>query len=237
MITREGQTTKTSKGFYLGVDLGQVSDYTALALLETADIRSLNGNGKDSGQTTQEWSVRFLERIPLGTSYPDICKRIAEVVNNPKVATTTNSNLTMVADATGVGLPVVNMLKEMRAPAKLTIIPVMLTSGMHVTYDHGCYHVPKRDLMGSVKMLLGDRTLKIADGMAFQDVLLKELDAFRVTVNVATGHDSYEAWRERDHDDLVLAVAFAGWYALWRKQHEPLVIAATFGTRKSPWKI
>jgi hypothetical protein len=60
-------------------------------------------------------------------------------------------------------------------------------------------------------MLLGERTLKIADGVPFQDVLLRELGAFRVKVNRATGHDSYEAWRERDHDDLVLAVAFASW--------------------------
>ena len=59
----------------------------------------------------------------------------------------------------------------------------------------------------------------------------------RVKVNLQTGHDSYEAWRERDHDDLVLAVAFASWYALWRKQHEPPIVAPTFGTRKSPWKI
>jgi hypothetical protein len=28
---------------------------------------------------------------------------------------------------------------------------------------------------------------------------------------VATGHESPEAWRERDHDDLVLAVALAVW--------------------------
>jgi len=86
-------------------------------------------------------------------------------------------------------------------------------------------------------MLLGERTLKIADGVPFQDVLLKELDAFRVKVNIATGHDSYEAWRERDHDDLVLAIAFASWYALWRKQREPPVVVPAFLTRKSPWKI
>jgi hypothetical protein len=30
-------------------------------------------------------------------------------------------------------------------------------------------------------------------------------------VNIATGLDSYEAWREEDHDDLVLAVAMACW--------------------------
>jgi hypothetical protein len=32
-----------------------------------------------------------------------------------------------------------------------------------------------------------------------------------VKINIATGHDSYEAWREGDHDDLVLAVALACW--------------------------
>jgi hypothetical protein len=35
---------------------------------------------------------------------------------------------------------------------------------------------------------------------------------FKVKVNLATGHDSYEAWRESVHDDLVLAVALACWH-------------------------
>ncbi len=30
-------------------------------------------------------------------------------------------------------------------------------------------------------------------------------------IHVATAHDSYEAWREGDHDDLVLSVAMACW--------------------------
>jgi excisionase family DNA binding protein len=43
------------------------------------------------------------------------------------------------------------------------------------------------------------------------DVLMRELLAFRVKINLQTEHDSYEAWREKDHDDLVLAVALAVW--------------------------
>ena len=31
---------------------------------------------------------------------------------------------------------------------------------------------------------------------AFADVLINELQNFQVKVNIATGHDSYEAWRE-----------------------------------------
>lgn len=39
----EEQTTKTSGGFCVGVDLGQVNDYTAIAVLEMIEDRSFTG--------------------------------------------------------------------------------------------------------------------------------------------------------------------------------------------------
>jgi hypothetical protein len=36
---------------------------------------------------------------------------------------------------------------------------------------------------------------------------------FKVKINIATGSESFEAWRQKDHDDLVLAVAMPGWFA------------------------
>jgi hypothetical protein len=39
---------------------------------------------------------------------------------------------------------------------------------------------------------------------------VQELLAFRVKVT-ASANETFEAWRERDHDDLVLAVATAAW--------------------------
>jgi hypothetical protein len=39
---------------------------------------------------------------------------------------------------------------------------------------------------------------------------VQELLAFRVKV-AASANETFEAWRERDHDDLVLAVAVAAW--------------------------
>jgi hypothetical protein len=53
--------------------------------------------------------------------------------------------------------------------------------------------------------------LKIADALPLKDTLVKELLNFRVKINISTAHDSYEAWREGDHDDLVLCVALACW--------------------------
>jgi hypothetical protein len=42
---------------------------------------------------------------------------------------------------------------------------------------------------------------------------VQEFLAFRVKIDPLTAHDSYGAWREGAHDDLVLAVAVAAWYA------------------------
>lgn len=41
-------------------------------------------------------------------------------------------------------------------------------------------------------------------------MLVAELEAFRVKVT-ASANETFGAWRERDHDDLVLATALAAW--------------------------
>ena len=41
-------------------------------------------------------------------------------------------------------------------------------------------------------------------------VLMKELQTFRVKIRTSA-NETFESWRERDHDDMVLAVALAVW--------------------------
>jgi hypothetical protein len=41
--------------------------------------------------------------------------------------------------------------------------------------------------------------------------LTQELQHFQMKIALDTGHDSYGAWREGTHDDLVLALACALW--------------------------
>jgi len=55
--------------------------------------------------------------------------------------------------------------------------------------------------------------LKVADGLTLWPTLREELLNFRRKINLMTAHDSYEHWREGDHDDLVLAAAMAVWSA------------------------
>jgi len=53
--------------------------------------------------------------------------------------------------------------------------------------------------------------IKIAKGLRYVDTLVQELGNFKVKIT-KHGNDAYEAWREGQHDDLVLSVALACWY-------------------------
>ncbi len=53
--------------------------------------------------------------------------------------------------------------------------------------------------------------MKIAAALPEAETLLRELEGFRVRISAA-GHDTYGAWQDGAHDDLVLAVALACWY-------------------------
>jgi hypothetical protein len=53
--------------YLAGLDLGQASDYTAVAILQ----RTITTNPRE-----KFFAVRHLERFPLGTSYPTICDRV-----------------------------------------------------------------------------------------------------------------------------------------------------------------
>ena len=50
----------------------------------------------------------------------------------------------------------------------------------------------------------------VSEELPLCKVLQKEMQAFSVKITTA-GNESFEAWREKDHDDIVLAVALGVW--------------------------
>ena len=121
-----------------------------------------------------------------------------------------------VPDATGVGAAVVDMLRD----AGLRFVSVTITAGEEEVGGGGIYRVPKRDLIAAPQVLLQCRKLRIAAALPEAETLAAELRNFRYEVTRAR-HDTYAAWREGDHDDLVLAVALAVWAAQKRQPPAP----------------
>lgn len=197
--------------FYVGLDLGQAQDYTALVVVEKQVTE------QSTGQDTR-LDVRHIERAPLGTPYPDVASRVKEIMGDSRLRTRYQDTEAMrmrhteprlVVDATGVGRAVVDILRK----EGLTFTPVVITGGDTVGRADGTYRVPKRDLVAAVQAGLQTGALKIASELELAETLKSELLNFRIKVNEKTAHDSYEAWREGDHDDLVLATGLACWEA------------------------
>jgi hypothetical protein len=62
--------------------------------------------------------------------------------------------------------------------------------------------------------------LQIAKGLELGETLREELYNFRLKVNIATTNISYEAWRENESDDIVLAAALAAWGADRKRKNQ-----------------
>lgn len=211
---------------YLGLDLGQAHDFSALAIVERDRPPALAGGQDGYDQYGHmdpvapdepgpaAYAVRHLERFPLKTPYPAIVAAVAGTVGR-LAARAPAPHLRLVVDMTGVGRPVVDLLKRERLPGRL--IDVTITGGDAVARDGSSYRVPKRDLVSVTQIVLQGERLKIASALPEAATLTRELLNFQVKISAETAHDAYGAWREGSHDDLVLAVALACWYA----EHEP----------------
>jgi len=99
----------------------------------------------------------------------------------------------IIIDATGVGRPVVDLMKESGLSG---LVPVTITGGDSVSeaYVNGLHEwrVPKRDLIGALQVLLQNERLKSPAGMNLKDELIQELQNFKVKLSSETGHDRYE---------------------------------------------
>ena len=202
------------RDFILGVDLGQAHDFTALAVIERGQrptgrppkpIRS--GHSVWYPQEVEStYDVRHLERLPRGTPYPQQVERVTRLIEHTR--NTTGFEPRLVVDQTGVGRPVVDML---RAAGHKWLAAVSIHGGDEATRDGHDHKVPKRELVSILQVMLQTNRLQVVRTLPDADVLTRELLAFKVTIS-KTGHDSYgNDWRENPHDDMVLAVALAVW--------------------------
>jgi hypothetical protein len=184
--------------FFAGLDLGQSRDYTALAIAERV---------LPPRERHVTYLFRHVQRLPLGTSYPAVVQHITELMSRAPL----KGQTFLALDYTGVGRPVADMFQHSQMPY---LYFISIHGGNTVTWEgYGpiSVSVPKRDLIASAQVLLQSKRLEIAGTMPDTANLVSELQGYQVKIDPQTAHDSYAAWREGVHDDLVFAVALACW--------------------------
>ncbi|HVW85228.1 MAG TPA: hypothetical protein VHB50_11135 [Bryobacteraceae bacterium] len=178
--------------FAIGVDLGQRRDHTAIAVVER--------------DTRDVVMVRHVERVPLGTSYPRVVERVREIALSERLA----GRCSVAVDATGVGAPVVEMLRAARLGCE--VAAVTITGGERETQTVVGWNVPKRDLIAGVQVLLESGDLRISGGLRELRALTREMVDVRITPRPGRfGGEGVGAERAGEHDDLVLALALGVW--------------------------
>ena len=179
--------------FCIGLDLGQQCDFSALAVLE----KRLGAVGC--------YYLRHLERLPLRTPYPVVAQHAQMLV----AMTARHGHTQLVMDRTGVGAPVFDLLQA----AGVQPVAITITSGRTVSGIPPHLHVPKRVLIRTLVALFGTGRLKRGEEIPYAAELKEELLNFQVKINRRTRQESYGAKGGRKHDDLVLALALAAFYA------------------------
>lgn len=181
--------------YFVGLDLGQSRDYSALAVVERTEIM-LDEIDRATFErlSARRFRARFLERVQLGTPYPDVVERVRRLVRGKALA----ARCTLVMDATGVGAPVLDLMR--RAGLGCHIEPVILTAGGRQSHVGGVWRVPKQDLVTGLLVMLEKSELRFSKRVAGIEALRKELSCFG-------------ARRSGEHDDLVMALALSCWRA------------------------
>jgi hypothetical protein len=154
--------------------------------------------------------LRHLERFELGTKYDEMVGRVKRLLLREPIRSRLRHTAVLV-DKTGPGESAVDFLDAAGIPS----IPIGIHGGSRVIPQNPPrrgFNVPKKDFAFATQVLLQTGRLQIAEGLELAPVLKRELLNFRVKTNPQTAHESFEHWREGDHDDLVLATAMAAWY-------------------------
>lgn len=189
--------------FVLGLDLGQSRDYSALVVVERVELVPPR---MDTARPIVESRVRHLQRWELGTPFRTVVDEVARLMHEGPLV-----DAWLYLDATGVGRGITEMFRDAHAEGRMGSawpVPVTITAGG----ESGLRRLRKVDMVASIQAPLEAGTLKVAEGLPLAGALERELKQFRAKIN-ARGADTYEALRESDHDDLVVALGLAlhGW--------------------------
>lgn len=198
----------------MGLDLGQANDYTATSII-LQDWNQINKR--------YEYELQYLARV-RGVAYPKIVKDVWGMLRDKKLLLSEPPYL--VLDKTGVGAPVCDMFnpkvsrvdeagKMMLLSTNKSVIEITITSGHTPSRVPGGFHVPKRDLVFALLSVYQSARIKVAQSLTLAKPLTSELTNLKLKIN-HNGNDSYSAWREAEHDDLVLSLAMAVWFAEYK---------------------
>lgn len=211
----------------VGVDIGQKRDPTAIAVVDGARrqvepvelvpeqriMYALDGPPpRMVPKTEPHYEVRYLDRLPLGTPYPEVGRRVVEICAGLSGRSREGVDLwCLYVDATGVGQPVVDVLIAEGIQRHVQLVPVYFTYGdRRLESTEGGHHVTlgKAWLVSRLQVLLQGGRLHLPPDHREAAALARELADYEIHVD-ENANEKYGAFKVGAHDDLVTAIGLA----------------------------
>ena len=185
---------------FIGLDLGQGAEPTALAVVQRPAPYV-------AGTPRPPYALRHLKRFAPGTPYAEVVAFLIDLLHAPNVP-----GAAVGVDQTGVGRAVLELINDgLRDRVTCKVFAVTLTNGVEAaTGELGGWYIPKKELVGALLVLLQTRRLQMPRELPETSTLVRELQNFRMRPALAGGKAEL-AWRDGEHDDLVLALGLAAW--------------------------
>jgi hypothetical protein len=205
----------------IGADIGQKRDPTAIVVASaeqrTTGRKTTWGFWSESlrdrplpDEYETIYTVRHMERLPLGTAYPKVGERITEIVRNVHLQALPESRgVNLIVDATGVGRPVVDIIRS-HLEQRIDVTAATFTHGDRLD-GRLCdqeVSVGKGFLVSRLQVLLQTECLQLPANHAEALAMMEELENYEIKVD-ENANEKYGAFEVGTHDDLVTALGLA----------------------------
>lgn len=220
-----GQLNEYLDPVAVGIDVGQITDPTAISVAEVRQLHTGKFRYAEPPQPAffdenwrqvlapkdadpvmvSEYFIRHIQRLPLGMSYPDVAQYIADLLCKPVFA---HRQVRVLIDVTGVGRPVYDDLRReisLREECRSTWLkPINFVRGEKYNLSTGV--LGKAYLVSRLQSLLQGRRVHAPDTSEV-NATLEELKVYQIKVS-DDGQDTYGASTGK-HDDLATAMALS----------------------------
>lgn len=195
-----------AEAVFFGLDIGRAQDYSALSIVARKWFTP-HAEDIDPTKLVSRYYVMYMRRFELNTPYEIVEQEVARLWKMPELMASRNWAL---GDMTGVGAPVMEGIRKKHVP----MIGIVITGGATVSQpEPNEYHVPKEALVTQLVKLAQSGRLRVMKGVKYQQEFKEELGAFGYKINKLSSTVSYESIENAVHDDLVISVAMATWFA------------------------
>ena len=185
--------------FWLGVDLAQAQDNTALVAIHDEQLPEWAApNCQTLGQRTR--TIAYADKF-RSVSYPDVVSHILRVMNQPQLRGRTR----LVVDGSGLGRVVSDLLRD----AKVAHDAIQMTVGQNWVRKGNYVNVGKTLMLENLSVLFASGELEFAEDLSLRKDVLAELETFQLEMTAAGNQVITQGKSGNHHGDLAIALSAA----------------------------